>query len=166
MHVPQVRDAQSTWSTSSMLVNNGFKQLFNSNLTFGAGGKDKDGNVTAGWGYYEASIRFLSILTHTCLIRTISQQTIAGGSGAGPSWHGTSGVHTHITNTRIGDVEILERRYPVIVQRFGLREDDSGGKGKFKGGEGVVREMEFTVGMRVSILSEVRRMLLIHWMPF
>ncbi|KAM6494964.1 Hydantoinase B/oxoprolinase [Amanita muscaria] len=104
------------------------------NLTFGAGGKDKDGNVVAGWGYYE---------------------TIAGGSGAGPTWHGTDGVHTHITNTRIGDVEILERRYPVMIHRFGLRQG-SGGIGKWRGGEGVVREIEFLEPMQVSILSERR----------
>ncbi|KAJ3712128.1 Hydantoinase B/oxoprolinase [Lentinula guzmanii] len=104
------------------------------NLTFGAGGKGKDGKAVAGWGYYE---------------------TIAGGSGAGPSWHGTSGVHTHITNTRIGDVEILERRYPVMLHQFGLRAG-SGGKGNWHGGDGVVRELEFLEGMQVSILSERR----------
>ena len=81
-------------------------------------------------------------------------QTIAGGSGAGPSWHGTSGVHTHITNTRIGDVEILERRYPVLLHQFALR-TDSAGAGKWKGGEGVVREFEVLQGLQVSILSEV-----------
>lgn len=80
-------------------------------------------------------------------------QTIAGGSGAGPDWHGTSGVHTHITNTRIGDVELLERRYPVLLHRFGLR-NGSGGTGKFNGGDGVVREIEFLQGLQVSILSE------------
>ncbi|ETW75180.1 hypothetical protein HETIRDRAFT_56693 [Heterobasidion irregulare TC 32-1] len=104
------------------------------NLTFGAGGKDADGNNIAGWGYYE---------------------TIAGGSGAGPTWHGTSGVHTHITNTRIGDVEILERRYPLLLHQFGLREG-SAGDGKYRGGEGVVREIEFTEPLQVSILSERR----------
>ncbi|KAF7305109.1 Hydantoinase-B domain-containing protein [Mycena kentingensis (nom. inval.)] len=104
------------------------------NLTFGTGGKDKDGNNIAGWGYYE---------------------TIAGGSGAGPTWHGTSGVHTHITNTRIGDVEILERRYPVFIHQFGLREG-SAGEGKYRGGEGVIRELEFLEPMQVSILSERR----------
>lgn len=104
-----------------------------SNLTFGTGGKDKDGKAIPGWGYYE---------------------TIAGGSGAGPSWHGTSGIHTHITNTRIGDVEILERRYPVMVHQFGLR-TDSAGVGQYRGGEGVVREIEMLEPMQVSILSEV-----------
>lgn len=81
-------------------------------------------------------------------------QTIAGGSGAGPHWHGTDGVHTHITNTRIGDVEILERRYPVMLHQFGLR-SGSGGVGKWRGGEGVVREIEMLEPMQVSILSEV-----------
>lgn len=65
-------------------------------------------------------------------------------------------MHTHITNTRIGDVEILERRYPVMIHRFGIREG-SGGKGKFNGGDGAVREIEFTEPLQVSILSEVRR---------
>jgi len=104
------------------------------NVTFGAGGKDKDGGNSAGWGYYE---------------------TIAGGSGAGPGWNGTSGVHTHITNTRIGDVEILERRYPVLLHQFALR-TDSAGAGKWKGGEGAIREFEVLQGLQVSILSERR----------
>ncbi|KAG6865451.1 hypothetical protein C0991_002374 [Blastosporella zonata] len=107
------------------------------NLTFGTGGKDKDGKAVAGWGYYEA------------------RATIAGGSGAGPGWHGTDGVHTHITNTRIGDVEILERRYPVMLHQFGLRHG-SAGLGKWHGGEGVTRELEFLEPMQVSILSERR----------
>lgn len=63
-------------------------------------------------------------------------------------------MHTHITNTRIGDVEILERRYPVMIHRFGLR-SGSGGAGKWRGGDGVVREIEFIEPMQVSILSEV-----------
>jgi 5-oxoprolinase (ATP-hydrolysing) len=98
------------------------------------------------------------MLTYGCWFVSPSQ-TIAGGSGAGPTWHGTSGVHTHITNTRIGDVEILERRYPVMIHRFGLREG-SGGKGKFNGGDGVVREIEFTEPLQVSILSEVMNFVL------
>lgn len=65
-------------------------------------------------------------------------------------------MHTHITNTRIGDVEILERRYPVLIHRFGLRAG-SGGRGAFNGGDGVVRDIEFTEPLQVSILSEVRR---------
>ncbi|EJT98041.1 Hydantoinase B/oxoprolinase [Dacryopinax primogenitus] len=104
------------------------------NLTFGEGGKGRDGQAKVGWGYYE---------------------TIAGGSGATATVPGTSGVHTHMTNTRIGDVEILERRYPVLVRQFGLRQG-SAGEGRMRGGEGVVREIEFLKEMQVSILSERR----------
>ena len=60
----------------------------------------------------------------------------------GESWHGTSGVHTHMTNTRITDPEVLERRYPVMLREFSLRKH-SGGTGKFQGGDGLVREVEF-----------------------
>ena len=70
-------------------------------------------------------------------------ETIAGGAGSGPSWHGASGVHTHMTNTRITDPEILEKRYPAILRRFSLR-SGSGGRGRFRGGEGVIREIQFT----------------------
>ncbi|KAJ1553912.1 hypothetical protein HK405_006555, partial [Cladochytrium tenue] len=98
------------------------------------GGKDEAGNVRAGFGYYE---------------------TIAGGSGAGPTWHGRSGVHTHMTNTRITDPEILERRYPVLLREYSLRAG-SGGAGAFRGGDGVVRELEFLETLNVSMLSERR----------
>lgn len=70
-------------------------------------------------------------------------ETIAGGAGAGPTWTGCSAVHTHMTNTRITDPEILERRYPVVLRQFSIRKG-SGGKGSFNGGDGVVRELEFT----------------------
>ncbi len=82
-------------------------------------------------------------------------ETIAGGAGAGDGWHGRSGVQTHMTNTRITDPEILERRYPVILRRFGLRAG-SGGRGAWRGGDGVVRELQFRVPLTVSILSERR----------
>uniref|UniRef100_M4B3E8 5-oxoprolinase n=1 Tax=Hyaloperonospora arabidopsidis (strain Emoy2) TaxID=559515 RepID=M4B3E8_HYAAE len=82
-------------------------------------------------------------------------ETIAGGAGAGPSWDGRSGIHTHMTNTRITDPEILEKRYPVLLRAFHLREG-SGGAGKFRGGNGVVRQVEFLEYMTVSILSERR----------
>ncbi|CEH17403.1 hydantoinase b oxoprolinase [Ceraceosorus bombacis] len=105
------------------------------NLTFGLGGRKPDGTHVEGFGYYE---------------------TIAGGSGAGPDWHGTSGVHTHMTNTRITDPEIMERRYPLVLRQFALR-DDSAGAGKYRGGEGVIRDIEFLMpDMQVSILSERR----------
>ena len=67
-------------------------------------------------------------------------ETVCGGAGAGPGWAGRSGVHTHMTNTRITDPEILEQRYPVWLKRFSLREG-SGGRGKWKGGDGVYREL-------------------------
>lgn len=97
------------------------------NFTFGNDGED-------GFGYYE---------------------TIAGGSGAGPSWAGTSGVHTNMTNTRITDPGSLERRYPVILRRFSLR-SRSGGAGMYSGGDGVIRDIELRLPMSVSILSERR----------
>ena len=78
-------------------------------------------------------------------------ETIAGGAGAGPTWHGCSAVHTHMTNTRITDPEILEKRYPIILRQFALREG-SGGKGQFNGGEGVVRELQFTKVVFFSIV--------------
>jgi 5-oxoprolinase (ATP-hydrolysing) len=105
------------------------------NLTFGFGGnKAGDQNSTEGFGYYE---------------------TIAGGSGAGPTWDGTSGVHVHMTNTRITDTEVFERRYPVLLREFSLRQG-SGGAGQHPGGEGVIRDIEFRIPLQVSILSERR----------
>jgi 5-oxoprolinase (ATP-hydrolysing) len=82
-------------------------------------------------------------------------ETIGGGAGAGPTWHGQSGVHTHMTNTRITDPEVLEKRYPVLLREFSLRKG-SGGKGKFKGGDGLIREIEFLEPLTVTILSERR----------
>ena len=70
-------------------------------------------------------------------------ETIAGGAGAGPTWNGCSAVHTHMTNTRITDPEIFERRYPVLLREFSVRKD-SGGMGLFRGGDGAVRKIEFT----------------------
>jgi 5-oxoprolinase (ATP-hydrolysing) len=82
-------------------------------------------------------------------------ETIAGGAGAGPTWDGTSGIHTHCTNTRITDPEILERRYPVLLRQFGIRHG-SGGSGLHKGGDGVIRELEPLRPLTMSILSERR----------
>ena len=70
-------------------------------------------------------------------------ETIAGGAGAGPTWHGCSAVHTHMTNTRITDPEIFEKRYPVLLRKFAVRKK-SGGLGQFRGGDGAIREIEFT----------------------
>ncbi|KAL0488429.1 5-oxoprolinase [Acrasis kona] len=82
-------------------------------------------------------------------------ETIAGGAGAGPTWQGCDSVQTHMTNTRITDVEILEKRYPVLLRQFAVRHG-SGGEGKFRGGHGVVREFEFLENLDVGILSERR----------
>jgi 5-oxoprolinase (ATP-hydrolysing) len=82
-------------------------------------------------------------------------ETIGGGAGAGPTWHGQTGVHTHMTNTRITDPEILERRYPLLLRHFAVRKD-SGGRGKFNGGDGLVREVEFLEPLNLGILSERR----------
>jgi 5-oxoprolinase (ATP-hydrolysing) len=84
-------------------------------------------------------------------------ETLAGGAGAGPGFPGASAVHTHMTNTRLTDVEILEARYPVRVRSFSVRRG-SGGNGLYRGGDGLVRELEFLREVEVSILSERRAM--------
>ena len=80
-------------------------------------------------------------------------ETVAGGAGAGPGWHGRSGVHTHMTNTRLTDPEILERRYPVLVEKFSLAEG-TGGSGRWRGGDGVVRDLLFRKPLDLSVLTE------------
>lgn len=82
-------------------------------------------------------------------------ETICGGSGATPEAPGADGVHTHMTNTRLTDAEVMERRYPVRVLEFSLR-PDSGGAGKQPGGQGIVRKLEFLRPLKVSMLSERR----------
>jgi N-methylhydantoinase B/oxoprolinase/acetone carboxylase alpha subunit len=79
-------------------------------------------------------------------------ETIAGGSGAGPSFPGTDAVQTHMTNSRLTDPEILEWRFPVLVESFAIRKG-SGGGGKFPGGNGVIRRIKFNEKMTASILS-------------
>ncbi|MEX2217823.1 MAG: hydantoinase B/oxoprolinase family protein [Phycisphaerales bacterium] len=82
-------------------------------------------------------------------------ETVCGGAGAGPGFEGASAVHTHMTNTRITDPEVLERRYPVRLERFGVRRG-SGGAGEWRGGDGVVREIEFLGMCSLSVLSQHR----------
>ncbi|KAF5679209.1 hypothetical protein FHETE_950 [Fusarium heterosporum] len=82
-------------------------------------------------------------------------ETICGGSGAGPGWHGKSGVHVHMTNTKICDPEIMEKRYPIVLREFSIR-DDSGGKGQWNGGNGIRRVYEFGRDMGCSVVSERR----------
>lgn len=83
-------------------------------------------------------------------------ETVAGGAGAGLGFHGASGTQVHMTNTRITDVEVLEHRFPVRVERFALRRG-SGGTGRWRGGEGVVRELRFLRPLSISLLSQHRR---------
>ncbi|BEJ08308.1 hypothetical protein CcaverHIS641_0503930 [Cutaneotrichosporon cavernicola] len=104
------------------------------NLTFGIGPKEVDGKAANGFGYYE---------------------TIAGGAGAGSTWEGQSCVHVHMTNTAIGDVELTERVYPVIIREFSRRAN-SGGAGQHRGGDGCIRDIEFTEELDVAILSQRR----------
>jgi len=82
-------------------------------------------------------------------------ETICGGTGAGAGFDGTSGVHSHMTNTRITDPEILELRYPVRLEKFEIRKG-SGGKGRWNGGDGVIREVTFKENVEVNILSQHR----------
>lgn len=112
------------------------------NFTFGNSDiiDDATGEITKGFGYYE---------------------TICGGSGAGcdnwdsEGWDGTDAVHTNMTNTRMTDTEVFERRYPVLLKEFSIR-SNSGGQGKYNGGNGVIRDIEFRKPVTASILSERR----------
>ena len=83
-------------------------------------------------------------------------ETICGGSGAGDGFHGAGCVHTHMTNTRLTDPEVLEWRHPVLVEEFSIRRA-SGGAGKWRGGDGVVRRVRFLEPMTAAILSGHRR---------
>jgi 5-oxoprolinase (ATP-hydrolysing) len=82
-------------------------------------------------------------------------ETICGGTGAGNGFPGADAVHSHMTNTRITDPEVLEHRYPVRLNKFEIRKN-SGGQGKWKGGNGAVREIQFNEKMEVNILSQHR----------
>ncbi len=82
-------------------------------------------------------------------------ETIGGGAGAGPDFPGASGVHSHMTNSRITDPEILEERYPVLVREFALRRG-SGGAGAQPGGDGLVRAIEFLEPMHAAIVANHR----------
>lgn len=83
-------------------------------------------------------------------------ETICGGAGGGPGFVGADAVHTHMTNSRMTDPEILEQRFAARVRRFGIRRG-SGGSGRFRGGDGAVRELEFLSPMTVSLLMSRRQ---------
>ena len=82
-------------------------------------------------------------------------ETICGGEGASYGHNGTSAIHCHMTNTRLTDPEILESRYPVRLIKFLIRKN-SGGKGRYKGGNGTIREIEFRKNITATILSNRR----------
>jgi len=82
-------------------------------------------------------------------------ETICGGSGAGPGFGGASVVQTHMTNSRLTDPEILESRYPILIERFGVRRG-SGGEGEWRGGDGAVRVVRFREAMTAAMLSNRR----------
>jgi 5-oxoprolinase (ATP-hydrolysing) len=83
-------------------------------------------------------------------------ETICSGSPAGPGFPGTDAVHTHMTNTRLTDPEVLEFRFPVVLEDFHIRQN-SGGHGRWNAGDGVVRTIRFLERMDCTILSGHRR---------
>jgi len=83
-------------------------------------------------------------------------ETICGGSGAGPDYDGCDAVQTHMTNSRLTDPEVLEWRFPVLLESFSIRRG-SGGRGAHDGGDGVVRRLRFLEPMSAAILANRRR---------
>ncbi len=82
-------------------------------------------------------------------------ETICGGAGAGPDFNGASAVHTHMTNTRMTDPEVLENRFPVRVEEFSIRRG-SGGNGDHTGGDGIIRKLQFLEQSQATVLSSNR----------
>jgi len=134
-------------------------------------GEDPRGDPAVGGGNVETSQRLVDTLLAALGLAACSQgtmnnvifgnarygyyETIGGGCGAGPGFAGPSGVHSHMSNTRITDVEVLEHRYPVRVERFALRRG-SGGRGRHRGGDGLVREITFLEPAEMSVLTQHR----------
>jgi 5-oxoprolinase (ATP-hydrolysing) len=83
-------------------------------------------------------------------------ETVCGGTGAGEGFDGASAVHSHMTNSRMTDPEVLEGRFPVLVERFAIRVG-SGGRGRHRGGDGAIRAIRFLVPMNAAILANRRR---------
>ena len=124
--------------TSQRIADTVFRALGAAGVPVPAQGQGTMNNVTLGapgWTYYE---------------------TLGGGQGAGPGGPGASGVHVGMSNTRNTPIEVLEMECPIRVRRYALR-GDSGGAGRWRGGEGIVRELELLVPAEASILSERRR---------
>ncbi|OCF44566.1 hypothetical protein I317_01639 [Kwoniella heveanensis CBS 569] len=105
-----------------------------SSTGFGSGGKDASGKVTPGFSYGES---------------------LGGGSGAGPSWHGSSCVHVHCTNTKLTDTEIFEQRCPMLLLESAIRRG-SGGRGRYNGGDGMSKLFEARMPLNFSIVSQRR----------
>ncbi|KAK1982525.1 Hydantoinase B/oxoprolinase-domain-containing protein [Colletotrichum cereale] len=102
---------------------------------WGMGGRDpQTGAVVKGWNYGES---------------------IGGGAGAGEGYHGAHSVHVHSTNTRQTDAEVIEKRTAVLVRRYEIRRG-SGGAGKWRGGDGITREIQARIPLKFSILSDRR----------
>jgi N-methylhydantoinase B/oxoprolinase/acetone carboxylase alpha subunit len=83
-------------------------------------------------------------------------ETLCGGAGATPQAKGCDAVHTHMTNSRLTDPEILEQCFPVILENFAIRKE-SGGGGKYRGGDGIVREVRFLEPMTATLLTGHRK---------
>lgn len=82
-------------------------------------------------------------------------ETVCGGAGAGPGFDGCDAVHTHMTNSRLTDPEVLEERFPVVLERFEIRRG-SGGRGRWRGGHGVRRVLRFLAPMQLVVLANRR----------
>ncbi|KAK6455239.1 5-oxoprolinase [Scheffersomyces xylosifermentans] len=111
-------------------------------INFGTGGVNSKGEMIKGFGYTE----------------TIGQGNCAGiveKGGERIGFHGFSGTQTNMTNTKITDPEVLEQRYPCLLLHYGIREN-SGGKGKWNGGNGLIREIKFTSPVHVSLVTQRR----------
>ena len=83
-------------------------------------------------------------------------ETICGGSGAGPGFDGTAAVHTHMTNSRLTDPEVLEWRYPVLLESHRINRG-SGGQGRHRGGDGTIRRVRFLEPMQAALVSNRRK---------
>lgn len=133
---------------------------------------DPEGDPAVVGGNVEISQRLVDTLIKALRIQACSQgtmnnflfgndrfgyyETIAGGSGAGSGYHGAHALHTHMTNTAITDPEIIEQRYPVRLHEFSIRQN-SGGRGKWRGGNGTIREFEFLEPLKLSLLTQHRK---------
>jgi 5-oxoprolinase (ATP-hydrolysing) len=82
-------------------------------------------------------------------------ETVAGGSGAGDGFHGTAAVQTHMTNSRMTDPEVIEHRFPVLIEEHAIRAG-SGGPGRFRGGDGALRRVRFLEPMKAAIVANHR----------